>query len=83
MPEQAISTAKDICVVSGRIILITGVPKSLDIPDCIPNKFKIEFVISVVVMLSVEPISLRIVEGSGIGSHEGGGKNCPRERYAG
>ena len=66
MPEQAMSTANGIVVLSGRIMLIVGVPKSLEIHDRAPRKPTIAFAASVLATLSVEPTMLRISDGGGV-----------------
>lgn len=66
MPEQAMSTANNIVVLSGRIMLMVGVPKSLVIQDRICRKFTIAFAASVLATLSVEPTLPRMSEGGGV-----------------
>ena len=66
MPEQAMSMAYDIVVLSGRIMLIVGVPKLLEIHDRMPRKFAIAFAASVLATLSVEPTVVRVSDGGGV-----------------
>ena len=66
VPERAVSMAKDIGVLSGRMTFIVGVPDSILIVECMPSRLTNALEASVLVTLRVEPNLSRMPDGNGV-----------------